>query len=464
MHAFDLRPRIRPRLSRAPRGFTLAELLIAMALGVIVVGAVGMLFISSVTVMGAGNTLHQVSENVRGAFNMVERDLMAAYTSVERGDTKSFFGTPIGFTFIARVGGRESYSPVPRLARVTYVVMRLGSTPAGVYDPTDPDFKFDTIEYYDEDTDSNVTEKVFSLIRYVEYDLDRLDSFANFEDAFSWPQPNDPALPPEDPMFQVSQEFAQIYDLDSPPPGLTPHGPSAVEELISAKKLEVWIRMLAEDPTVPSFWLMTGQDPNDFVVAQNIVSLSERNVAPPSDPPVIVRFEGVYSRLQQDVLLEPNLPYLPFLPPAAIPPRFPDPAPSDLPPPVNVGEALYQEAQESFFEYGLTTGVEVVAYAPYWNAVGNLFFNGDISDMWSTEGRPQYAYRYWLEDLNGDGVDEWVWVIGSPLTPRIPEVLRMNFLFKYPDSTPRGKLIDLNMNQQIDLPSGVTRTAFAENG
>lgn len=438
MHAFDLRPRIRPRLSRAPRGFTLAELLIAMALGVIVVGAVGMLFISSVTVMGAGNTLHQVSENVRGAFNTVERDLMAAYTSVERGDTKSFFGTPIGFTFVGRVSGRESYSPVPRLARVTYVVMRLGQVrndtvdPAanGHYLPANPNYVADSIEYYEPTADANVTEETFSLIRFVESDLDNMSQFPALPAGF-WP---DPSLPPFEttPRWQgMAAEFAAIWSLADPPYN---HSHDVVDELVDAKRCEVWIRMLADDPTVPSFWETVNgvlppsdpnyRDPNDYVVASNIVS-------------------GTYASLEGT-----GFPYLPFLQAGDVP--------------TSTEEALAMEAGYSFFHYGLARNVawDPVTYMPYWNAADNLFYRYIPDDLGRTDlgDRPQYTRRFDLV------LAQSVPILGSPLAPRIPEVVRMNFEIKYPDSTPRGKLIDLNMNQQIDLPSGVTRTAFAENG
>ena len=68
-------------LSRPPshmRGFSLVELMIAMVLGLLVVGAAGGLFLANRKVYGSTETVNRIQENGRAAFEIMSRDLREA--------------------------------------------------------------------------------------------------------------------------------------------------------------------------------------------------------------------------------------------------------------------------------------------------------------------------------------------------------------------------------------------------
>ncbi len=64
----------RPRV----RGFSLVELMIAMVLGLLVVGAAGSLFLANRRVYGSTETINRIQENGRAAFEIMSRDLREA--------------------------------------------------------------------------------------------------------------------------------------------------------------------------------------------------------------------------------------------------------------------------------------------------------------------------------------------------------------------------------------------------
>lgn len=63
---------------RAQRGLSLIELMIAMLLGLLVVGAAGGMFLSNKRVYGSTETLGRIQENQRTAFEIMSRDLREA--------------------------------------------------------------------------------------------------------------------------------------------------------------------------------------------------------------------------------------------------------------------------------------------------------------------------------------------------------------------------------------------------
>jgi type IV pilus assembly protein PilW len=68
-------------LSRLPsrtQGFSLVELMIAMVLGLLVVGAAGGLFLANRKVYGSTETINRIQENGRAAFEIMSRDLREA--------------------------------------------------------------------------------------------------------------------------------------------------------------------------------------------------------------------------------------------------------------------------------------------------------------------------------------------------------------------------------------------------
>lgn len=67
-----------PVTNAAQRGFTLIELMVAMLLGLVVVGAAGSLFLSNRKVYGATESINRIQENQRSAFEMLARDVREA--------------------------------------------------------------------------------------------------------------------------------------------------------------------------------------------------------------------------------------------------------------------------------------------------------------------------------------------------------------------------------------------------
>ena len=107
---------------RRVAGFTLAEILVAVTILTTVLSGVALLFTQSLRTVRIGFQARDAFELARGTISVIERDLARAYVASQRGDASTFYGTPLGFTFIGLVGTRES--PGHNLARITYVLHR----------------------------------------------------------------------------------------------------------------------------------------------------------------------------------------------------------------------------------------------------------------------------------------------------------------------------------------------------
>jgi Tfp pilus assembly protein PilW len=68
----------RRRTARAMGGFGLTELMIAMVLGLIVIGAAFAIFQSSQTTFRSNEGLNRIQETARAAFELMSRDIRAA--------------------------------------------------------------------------------------------------------------------------------------------------------------------------------------------------------------------------------------------------------------------------------------------------------------------------------------------------------------------------------------------------
>lgn len=68
-------------MNRRVAGFTLIELMISLALGLLVVAAAGALFASNRRVYGTTETVNRIQENSRAAFEIMARDIRAAGSS-----------------------------------------------------------------------------------------------------------------------------------------------------------------------------------------------------------------------------------------------------------------------------------------------------------------------------------------------------------------------------------------------
>ncbi len=206
-----------------------------MAIFLTIMGGVAALFVTTMKTVKQGFQNQKIFELARGTLSIIENDLSRAFTSREHGDLYKFYGTPIGFTFVGLVG-RDQNSPDGNLARVTYVIY---------HDDANPDILRST---------QDVERPAFKLLRYYEPNREDLDDFP-----VVWYPPGGS----NDGVFNLGvliDRACQCNGLDPNPVGIHPHTGQPMDvrqtkEAISAKKRELWIRMLSGgDAVVPSAW------------------------------------------------------------------------------------------------------------------------------------------------------------------------------------------------------------------
>lgn len=365
-------------------GFTLMELLVAITILLSVMGGVGLLFTGSMRTIRQGFQTQEAFEVARGALSIIERDLSRAFTSREHGDYYNFYGTPIGMTFVGLVSPREG--DAPNMARVTYVIYE---DPSEFFDPSSPRVK----------TFDDEPRRVFSLLRYVE---------TNQEDLESFPVPWDEFL--SDDVVGVNLQ-SHITDALFEAQGRGDCGPEdaeCLEEVVKAKKRELWIRMLSggdRPGQVPNGWVVLDAlrdlDPMDYAVTEDLLQISNEPGLEPGQNSLrfSVRIKG---RDQRD-------------------------------------EALFDpEGRDShFFTY-------------------RAYFEEELVDP-PPEG-PQsrvvpVAFRYWNDARNmelGPG-------FGSPLDPRLPQEVTTHFTLFYESAVLGAPDFERSFDQRIDLPTGYKR-------
>jgi prepilin-type N-terminal cleavage/methylation domain-containing protein len=99
-------------------GFTLTEVLVAMAIFITVISGVVVLYSGAVSTTRAGYRAIDAIEAGRTAMAVIETDLQTAFTAAEFGEDYQFYGRPEGFTFVGL--DRDG-----NLTRVTYAINRI---------------------------------------------------------------------------------------------------------------------------------------------------------------------------------------------------------------------------------------------------------------------------------------------------------------------------------------------------
>ncbi len=269
------------------RGFSLAELLVSLALFTTFFSAVVLLFTGAVRTVEQGQQMLEALETSRGALAIIERDLTTCFTSRDHGDYYTFYGTPIGMTFVGIVDKQDGVANYSNISRVTYVVHRSAG--------------FRALQ----DTDGRQV-NTFALLRYIEPGVDDLETFPVEWDALIHGETGSTL------QVYIEDRFAGLFDFN--PAGASSYSfalsgkvflqedANFKEEYIKAMKRQLWIEMLAgTNDKLPNIWTELGLDPMDYVVAENIV-IEAKSVTNPDLGHSSVKKLG----------LEPSLPFFGF--------------------------------------------------------------------------------------------------------------------------------------------------------
>jgi prepilin-type N-terminal cleavage/methylation domain-containing protein len=433
------------------RGFTLVELLVALAIFLTIMSVVALFFTSAIRTSKQGLQNQQAFETARGAMRLLERDLSRAFTNRDHGDVYSFYGTPIGFTYVGMVNVDDigEYN----LARVTYVI----------YHDSLNTLNGAVAEY--ENVDGNIV-PTYNILRVIEPGVDNLDAYR---------------IPWTSAATGESATFEQMVQGIAGQVGCSPEDTSCLEVATRTARREIWIRMLAgggetidadtdndgfPDATVrvPSAWTELTQFanvvPEDFVVAENIrylradgfqcgadqdelQQLLEAAGTPLDyDDRIFGNANGDYcARIITDADRTPIFdPFNPIGPPVAV---VPDP---------NSGEQPFF----TYWDMGIRGNnpnteaddkVDPIAFQ-FWNDVRNIMADGIDND----------------DDLNepGGGIDEpdefQALTVGSPLDARLPLAVTVDFTLFFKSPYLGAPDFNQRFTQRIDLPTGYRRS------
>lgn len=276
------------------RGFTLIELLVSMAIFVTIMAGVAIMFNAAVRVTKQGYQNQIAYETMRGTIDTIERDLTNSFVARDTGHKHTFYGSPIGFTFIGIIStdGDSHYN----LGRITYVIYG-GNNPelTKTFEAAEDE---DTTQAFEDDPINFTLDRTtYSLLRFVEPGVEDLESFP-----INWTSGVQAFETGNTLQTEISGALTQAYDnglcrgdtdddflvsnpalINSPELFNYP----CLEEVVKAKKRELWLRMLAGDPNLPNFWtnlqVRAGDiaddaflDPAEYVLAENILHI-ERN-------------------------------------------------------------------------------------------------------------------------------------------------------------------------------------------
>jgi prepilin-type N-terminal cleavage/methylation domain-containing protein len=380
-------------------GFTLPELLVALTIFLTVAGGIALLFTGSIRTVRVGHQNITVNEHIRAAMDLLETDLTHAFTSRTYGDYYTFYGTPIGMTFVGLVRPTRNDAR-PNLSRVTYVLY--AASPHG----------FTSYEDY---VPGN-TPVTYQLLRYVEPNRDNLESLPisprienNQLVSAPWPDPFGAEPIEGGPISNVYWELRNAAEEAMAPTTLDRRQlcefEDCVAEVLRGKKRELWLRMLAGDNSLPPFWSENYSPPNpdapsyhDYLLVEDVVLV--RNVV---DQPLFREHIVTGSPIGQ---LWPErsattIADFPFLP---------------------------------FFMYGACCFNNQTQYYPFWNDQRNMIGLG----TGIPEGHALFAF-------------------GSPMAPRIPVMVDIRMQFLLPSPYAGAPDLFRVFTKLVDVPSGYTR-------
>lgn len=441
---------------RRQRGMSLIELLVAVAITVVLLSSILGVLLATMRTVARGNNIQKGYDLARGTYEVIEQDLSNAFASRDTGDHYKFFGTPIGMMFVGSAKGVVSHN-AEGLARVTYVVHLNSTADEG-----------NTVEIQSKTIDPNtglasgefIPVQTYSLVRYVETGVSDLDSY-DFGNLGTWydvvnnvENPNYPAV--------FREEFARAvdsagFDISSYLYDPTAGGVTKEQAiLIEAKKRELYIRMLAGDPALPHAF-------NEVVrAADGTITVI----------PGFLRDETGAGVNWLDYVVAENVAFTPqniglFQQPS-------------LPNSLNFTSTEEREAAPwgvwpAFFAYGTRENVQNVSdqvalgntagaspkpvelKSPYWGATYNAYaqrFNGNNT----RDNNLRNAIELVINQFN---YDVYAARLGSPLNPRIPEIVSIRMGYKLESPFNGVTEFDQTFAQVIDVPTAYTRKRLA---
>ena len=222
-------------------GFTLVEILVALAISAVVMTGIALLFVGTVRAVRQGYMNLEMFELARGAMTVVEDDLVVAIAQLDYDHPYTFYGCPIGMTFLA-IDTKATDSNTG-LARVTYVIYR----------NPNPDVFEAALE---DELRGDVPAFSYELLRKVETGVWDL---ATFSDSQHLPD---------------GRTLNEYLD-DEAAAALGANVDDEYRRL--AKKCELWIRLLAGgDRQMQSqydYWAdVLGAEPRAYVLTENVFS------------------------------------------------------------------------------------------------------------------------------------------------------------------------------------------------
>lgn len=415
---------------RSDKGFTLVELLVAVTIFTLLMGAVGAFYVSSLRAVRTGNQAIDVNQAARTVFSTVQRDLATAYAARDFGDTHTFYGTPIGMTFVGLARNYDSTLPADNLARVTYVMHWTAGT--GTFDSEQVNELDGTFRY-----------NTYGLLRVVEPNVDNLDEFP-----IDWAG------------LAQNLEFGGVRNLLDDACGcdyLTESGSMTAlqEERVQSAKRLLWIQMLAGGAVdvdfnliVPDFWTLPATDFNndgEFEYPSDLDGDGEPD--PPTD---YLIGEDIVSRYP------PLLPY-------------------------DYGNAIpfFQYARKYDYESDGTDNDDDGVIDEAGEVPPNNFLNpGQITQYKPTPLETHEAnwaninWVSWWNDYLGNPGDTalpspafphpGIGGMGSPHVPYMPEVVRMNFTFRVASPYVGAPDTERRLTQVVVVPTGYTRTSLLQ--
>jgi len=219
----------------ARAGFTLAEMLVAIAIFMVLMSGLLLLFSGSLRTVRSGYQTIDAYEQARGAIAVIHNDLTIAFSASDAAENYNFYGTPIGMTFVGLVRSEDSNTHADlNIGRISYVIYNLN--PDNHELMTDEDIFPEALE------DGNVNRNgyPYPMLRFVEQGVGDIDSLP-----LRW----DESIDPDDPGGDTPNDVLDALYNEDPRfhgwPENTPVCKDCEDDYRQALRREIWIRVLA---------------------------------------------------------------------------------------------------------------------------------------------------------------------------------------------------------------------------